>query len=122
MRILHYLRGARIVAAWIQTGAPTAPIDLVVLRSSTCLRCPMNQKTRAGGFLNWLIQTLISVRTRWRMPLYCHDRLHTCTACMCPLRIKIRVPIETVAQGIDFPAGELTKFWGECWIRREIIK
>lgn len=118
-RLLHYLRGTRIVGAWIASGATVVDEALAVQRGLVCRGCPMNRFSLKGWLIGVLVRVAVLLRRRSR---FGSKGLKTCSACGCPLAHKTRMPIEEVAKGIDFESGELLKFWENCWIRREILK
>lgn len=121
-RLFHYLRGSRIVAGWIASGGVMVSQEWAERRSDACLKCPMNRRGTFTGFIGWIALKLAELRARRRVRNRLDAGLKTCSACDCPLKTKVRMPLDEVAKGIDLLGGELAKFHEACWIRSELLK
>lgn len=122
MSIMSYLRGSRIIAAWIQAGGAAVPQEQMEQRSDVCLKCPQNRRGRFMGVVGWIAVKLAELRSRVRIKNRLDAGLYNCNMCGCPLRLKTRMPIEEVVKGLDIIGGELAKFPHPCWVRSELIK
>lgn len=125
MNLFYFFRKSpealRIIGDWVGGGAKTVPQEKAQARADTCMACPMNKpnyvlEVTAGEAL----RKLLEVRSQLKIHVRDEQRLHTCEACGCPLVPKVHAPIEHVAKGINFPAGELDRFWEHCWIKKEL--
>ena len=120
--LLHWLRGTRIIAAWIAAGAPMVSQQQAEFRSTSCLQCEFNRRQRGLKLLGRIVMGTANYRAQWRIENRLDDKLKVCAVCDCPLPHKVRMPIGDVAKGIDFAGGELLKFPVWCWIRKELVK
>lgn len=120
-RILHWIKGTRIVAAWIAAGAPMVSQQLAEERSSVCMQCPQNKPSKSLGFLGTLVIATVNLRSLMRTKNRLRSGLAVCAVCECPLPHKVTMPIDEIAKGIALDKGELLLFPDKCWIRKELV-
>lgn len=113
--------GARVLIEWLGDGATPVEIARAQARADVCLTCPENKP----GY-RWLRLTADAVRaiaeqmqTKDAMKLRVagEEKLHACAICLCPLPLKVHVPLLTILAHTD--AETLAAFPGYCWITTE---
>lgn len=113
--------GIVTLADWLgRDGKPVAK-ELSEARATQCIACP---KHGEGDFLSLftrpiadLIRRQYEERKQLKLSTSKDDTLNYCTACECPLKLKVHVPVEYIRKHIKQP--ELDKLVPECWILRE---
>lgn len=117
-RVRSIQKGVATLADWVGSGAIPVPPNVAERRAQTCISCPKNQE---GGAITDAIADAIRSQTIVKNSLGLstdfEDRLKTCSACGCNLRLKVWVPLDTIQAHTD----EATKaaFDPSCWIRNE---
>jgi len=113
--------GVKLVAEWL--GAGLRPVDhaLAEKRAAVCVGCPMN------GDPNWLqrldaavadqIKTLVEVKNDLKLSTTSDEKLLTCKACDCFLKLKVHAPIEHIKANTS--ATVKANLWAKCWILSE---
>jgi len=113
--------GAKTIAEWLGEGARPVSSDKAEERAFVCTRCPLNVPgdlstffTRAASDI--LRRQIASAREVDLVTIHDH-RLGVCSACSCPMRLKVWVPINNIRQHMtDESRAALDK---NCWIPRE---
>lgn len=116
--------GIRTLNEWVDIGAPAVPAEQSAARAGTCAQCPKNTP---GDFSSWFtkpaaegIRRLLE-RVQGKNLTTPHDaQLNVCDVCLCPMKLKVHVPLEIIKSGTsDELAGELKRV-PNCWIIREL--
>lgn len=123
VRLSYWFNGAVAIAELLgPTGVPVEH-SLAASRARTCLKCRCNVKLTWLGrlFYNFLSfaairYTLIAKKLKLRVD---GERdLGVCSACMCPLKLKVHVPITHI---VDYTNEEtMAAFHPHCWILAEM--
>lgn len=113
--------GVKVLLDWIGEGAEAVQLPQSERRASICAACPMNQP---GGLESWftepasaLIRKQLSIKNDLNLSTSHDDQLNVCSACLCPLRLKVHVPIRHVLSHLPAPARQ--KLVPQCWILAE---
>lgn len=113
--------GRRILVDWLGNGATPVPITVAQARANVCLGCPEN---RPGH--RWLklsadvvraIAEQMQTKDAMKMRVAGEEKLHACGICLCPLPLKVHVPLPTILAHTD--ADTLAAFPNHCWITTE---
>lgn len=122
-RAKDLVSGAKTLTEWIDSKDPAVDRDKAEARALTCSTCPRNE---GGDLTAWftvpaaeLIKRQIE-RAQDRNLSTIHDqKLHLCTACHCPLKLKVHVPIEWIVKRLTPEQTEKLKSVPNCWIIAE---
>lgn len=113
--------GGRILVDWLGEGAVPVNIALAQARANVCLSCPENKEGH-----RWLKLTSDTVRAiaeqlqakeAMKLRVIDEERLYSCGICLCPLSLKIHVPLDTILKHTDDET--LNRFPAACWIPTE---
>jgi len=114
--------GVRTLVEWLGTGAETVDISIAQARANVCLGCPENREGH-----RWLKLSADAVRAiaeqmqakdAMKLRVIDEEKLHACARCLCPLPLKVWVPISTISHGTDDET--LNSFPPFCWVKNEI--
>lgn len=116
--------GIRTINEWVDAGAPSVPADKSTARAAVCVACPKNGQ---GDFSSWFtkpaaegIRRLLE-RTKDKNLVTPHDdKLNVCNICLCPMRLKVHMPIEVIRNGTDDETVTGLRQAPACWIVREL--
>ncbi len=118
----HVADGANILVDWLGDGAVPVSIELAQARAEVCATCPENRKGH-----KWLQLTSEKVRAiaeqmqakdSMRLRVYGEERLHACAVCLCPLPLKVHVPLSTILAHTD--DATIRAFPKTCWVPNEL--
>jgi len=112
--------GASTIVEWIASGAEAVPQELANKRAEICTTCPMNDTGDWTRLFTVHAQNAImfalNQRRDWKLSTPFDDRLHVCSACSCPLKLKVHMPLERILAKLPKQSfGSLAEF---CWIRK----
>lgn len=114
-RVRNDVRGARVLAEWLGAGGQPVDRQLAESRARVCMACPLNRPKRAiEAKIAAGIREHEEMRNRTSLKLPGEERLHTCNACGCYLKLKVWVPMKhllTTSSPDQFPSN--------CWMHRE---
>ena len=119
-RVLSIANGARTLGRWLGEGHhPVSPEDANA-RAKVCEACPLNQPgdwfDRVTGAVADFVREEITAKSAMNLRVSNEDKLGTCQACGCNLRLKVWVPISTITGRT--PPEEFDELSETCWIRR----
>lgn len=118
--------GAKTIVSWMDDGAPAVSQEIANRRAAICTggadpekKCPMNG---AGDLLAYFtvpatnaIKAQIERKKEMKLETPGDDHLGVCTACDCPLKLKVWMPMDRILSKMPKDAYErLAPF---CWIR-----
>lgn len=90
-------RGLEVIKNWLGEGGTVVHEILAQKRANICLACPCNQK---GSILKAAfaeaVRFHLEVKNQLGIRVQGEKSLGECSVCMCQLRLKVHVPIETV--------------------------
>lgn len=113
--------GSEVIVEWIASGAEAVPQEQANRRAEICSRCPLNEQ---GGWERWFtlpvsnaIRTALGHKKEFKLETPFDDKLHTCTACSCPMALKVFVPFEKFYPKMSQSQRDaLNKENPTCWI------
>lgn len=112
--------GAKTLVNWIASGAEAVPVELAERRAAICADCPKNDKGDWTRFFSVptsnAIRAALEARKGMNLSTSLDDRLNVCTACGCPLKLKIHMPLERILKETD--AQTIAAFDPRCWITK----
>lgn len=117
--------GAALLFEWQEQGMPHVAQELAESRAETCSKCPRNEKHKN---LTDIFTVPVAAQLKKKMEKLSEMNLKTkhdaelavCSACACPLRTKVWVPIELIAKRLK---PEVKKDLHEsCWIPLESLR
>ncbi len=113
--------GAKTIAGWLGEGAIPVSAEKAEERAFVCTRCPLNVPgdlstffTRAASDL--LRHQIAAAREVDLVTIHDH-RLGVCSACSCPMRLKVWVPIGNITKNMTDESREALD--PKCWISNE---
>lgn len=126
--------GAETLVQWIADGAEAVSPELSESRANVCAHgmpegkpCPKNSAGTQGSMdlLSFFtrpaaeaIRRTIQRKNEMSLTTKHDEALGVCTACDCPLQLKVHLKIEAIAQKLS-PAVR-SEFPEHCWIRKEL--
>lgn len=113
--------GTAALAEWLgEGGQPVAP-ELAEGRAVICATCPQNT---LGDFTRWFtvpasegIRKLVEARTDLKLATSQDDKLGVCEACLCPLKLKVHVPMANIEKHLTEDVR--TRLDPRCWMLKE---
>lgn len=117
--------GAATLLEWEEAGLPHVEQAQADARAATCASCPKNDPTKKlTDYFTVPLAEMIKKRMERLNDLDLKtpsdDKLQTCSACYCPLRTKIWMPIELVVKRLNAEdKSELNRDNPRCWILAE---
>ena len=118
------LAGAINKAQLLKDMMESDPVGIALAgqRASVCVQCPMNRKADWKAILAApafaLVRAMMAAKSVEGVTTQYDEKLETCSACDCPLAVKILYPIEMIKKHTT--PEQLAKFHPSCWIRSEL--
>lgn len=122
--------GANTLKDWFGAGMKPVPAEVSTERGNICAgdpndpttRCPKNQPGDWTSFFTVPASEFIRRQMNKRDEIHASTPfdpwLNVCTACYCPLKLKVHTPIEHIkARMPDFVKADLDP---RCWVLREM--
>jgi hypothetical protein len=109
-------QGTAIVLDWLTSGGKPVAQELADSRSKICAGCPKNVPgdwyTTAPAEL---IRATLSARSDLKLETPYDDKLQSCEACRCLLKLKCFCPLDHILKGTK--AEIMDEFPPACWIK-----
>ena len=116
--------GIKTLAEWLDSGTPAVAPELSESRAATCAACPLNG---SGDLGQWFVTPTANAikkqveRLQERKLTTSNDeKLNICTACLCPLKLKVHAPIEIIKNHSVDSALDKMRTAPACWVIKEI--
>lgn len=113
--------GLRVMREWWGDGGLPVEQEKAESRAAICETCPNNIKTGWWGKLTKPIASKIKehmqVKSKLEISVPSEDKLGICSACDCPLVLKVHSPIAYIAENTT--PEVLEKLAPQCWILAE---
>lgn len=113
--------GVKPLVEWLASGAEAVPLPTSNERARICSDCPQNGH---GDFTKWFtmpvteaIRAELNRRRDFNLTTPYDTRLGVCEACLCPLKLKVHMPIDIIRSKMD-PDTRAT-LDPRCWINNE---
>jgi len=123
-RAKDLIAGAKSLVEWIDSGADPVSPEHALSRAIICSGCSLNS---SGDLTKWftipaaeLIKRQVERMQVRKLTTPRDDLLNLCTACHCPLKLKVHVPIEWIEKRITISQVALMKGNPLCWIVKEL--
>lgn len=120
-RLQKLAAGARVQLEWILSKEDAVPADVANARAAVCATCPMNESGDWTSFftvpISEAIRAAMAQRKGWELSTPYDDKLHVCSACLCPLPLKMHMPIDRILSRL--PEESKAALHPECWIKKE---
>lgn len=114
--------GVAVLLDWLGTSGRAVDPLLAERRAAVCATCPKNDggdwKAYFTGPISEKIRTQLEMRNDLALKTSHDDKLTVCSACDCPLRLKVFVPFEYIAKHIS--EDTKTRLDPRCWILSEL--
>jgi hypothetical protein len=112
---------AKPLVKWITSADEAVPQEQSNKRAAVCVACPLNEKGDWKRFFtvpaSEAIQAALSVRMGMKLSTDYDDKLSVCTACSCPLKLKVHMKLAEIVKDLD--QGSRDNLDKDCWIRQE---
>lgn len=116
--IKHVAAGVAVLLEWLGNGAKPVDVALAESRAATCADCPKND---GGDFTRYFtepiankIRTQLEIRGDLQLRTPHDEQLTVCSACSCPLKLKVWVPMQHIMANQS--EDTKTKLDPRCWI------
>lgn len=121
-RSRNVVAGAEAIVDWIASGAEAVGSDLAHQRAATCASCPLNERIHSWSdiFTHAVsagIRSALNWRDQWNLKTPDDEKLGVCSACSCPLKLKIWMPLDRILSKI--PPESKDALHPACWILSE---
>lgn len=112
--------GAETIVETVTKKEAVSP-ELSSQRASVCVRCPLNEK---GDLLRFFtvpaseaIRKAFGMFNSQDLKTPYDDQLGTCSACNCPMKLKVHFPKDRIMKNI--PQADYDALHADCWLRKE---
>lgn len=114
--------GAALLMEWEESGLPPVVRELAETRAGICADCPKNEKGKSLS--EWFTVPVADMARRRFQRLHelnlttaSDAELNVCTACLCPLKLKVHSPGELILKRLKpEQRAELNQSNPRCWI------
>lgn len=114
--------GAATINDWLGAGGKPVAAPLALARAQVCVKCPKNQPGDLLSFFTQpaadLIKKMMARKQEMQLSTPLDEQLNVCSACYCPLRLKVWCPIEHIKARM--PEAVKVELAPECWVLSEI--
>ena len=114
-------QGVRSLNDWFDSKEPAVAATLSQQRAEVCAKCPVNGQ---GGLEEWftkpaseIIKRQVARASERNLKTTVDDNLNVCTACLCPLRLLVHVPLDFKLAHMGEETRKALDY--NCWILRE---
>ena len=114
--------GTGLLVDWLGSGGNAVAPDLASQRALVCCGCPLNSR---APLTDWFtvpasegIRKELSRRSDLKLATAVDDQLGTCTACICPLKLKVHCPADYIQAHLK-PAVK-AQLDPRCWMLSEL--
>lgn len=121
-RLTNVAAGAEVIVEWLDDGAEAVHPTIADKRAEVCVGCPLNGK---GGLEKWFtvpasegIRRALNSRREMKLGTSHDDLLGVCEACLCPLKLKVHIPLERIKRKLS--QAVITQLHPKCWITNEM--
>ena len=116
--------GAKTLDEYLESNEPPVSPELSTHRAIICSKCPLNSPE---DLTKWFtvpaaeyIRRKIGKAQSRNMTTPRDDELNLCTACHCPLKLKVHIPIEWIGKRLGNDKLAKMRKGKDCWIIAEM--
>lgn len=110
--------GAALLLEWEESGLPPVPAELSVKRAATCEGCPKNDPGGLSKYFTEPVSEKVQKRLgrlhQMNLATPSDAKLHVCSACLCPLKLKVHCPMELIQKRLK--PEQRAELDPRCWI------
>ena len=114
--------GAALLMDWEESGQPPVEPALAESRAVVCVTCPLNSKEELSAWFTLPLSSAIKSRLArlhaMNLTTPYDEKLNVCSACLCPLRLKIWTPVELIRKRLK--PEVMAALHPKCWILPEV--
>ena len=115
--------GAMLLTDWLGSGAKPVEPELAEKRAGVCSSCPKNS---GGDWTKYFtqpvaerIKAMLQIKHDLELKTSLDEKLTVCSACDCPLPLKVWCPITTINQRLS--SDDRARLDSKCWVLSESI-
>lgn len=122
-RARELVAGAKTLLEWDDSGEPPVPPEQALSRARVCAACPLNDPSDLTAWFTVpaaeLIQRRVERFAARKLVTPQDEHLNLCTACHCPLKLKVHIPLAWITKRLSPEQKEKLKGGKNCWILSE---
>lgn len=122
-RVKEMVAGAKTLLEWRASGELPVSPELAEKRAAVCAECPLNSDK---DWTSWftvpaaeLIRKQVEEAHDLGLKTSLDEKLHCCTACHCPLQVKVWPAIEWITKRLTPDQMTRLRSGKNCWILSE---
>lgn len=117
------ITGIKTLTDWLGSGGKPVPHEFAEHRASICATCPKNAQGSLSSFFtedaSEVIRRQLAIRNDMELSTTHDEKLGVCSACSCPLKLKVHAPLNHIMANLkDSARVNLEK---RCWILHEQV-
>lgn len=113
--------GALVLVEWVKSKEEAVPKEKSAARAQICARCTLNEQGDWSSFFTVAVSEKIREELQraraWDLTTEFDEKLKVCSACSCPLPLKVHIPIDRILSRI--PEESKADLDPDCWILAE---
>lgn len=116
-----------MLVEWLASGAEAVPQEQATGRGQVCAGCSLNEPGDLSNFFtraaSEAIRKALNTRREWKLETALDKKLGVCGACLCPLKLKVHLPIDRILakilpESLDYIRANAPG----CWLLKETPK
>lgn len=114
--------GVRTLTDWVGHGQQPVPQAVADRRASICVTCSLNDTKSNNPLTNSVSEAIhkqMELKEHINLRTSMDDKLGTCKACLCPLKLKVWTPIKFIEEHTD--REMILELATNCWITAELV-
>lgn len=119
-RARNVVAGSQILVDWIQEGQPVVAQEVANRRGEICAACPKNGKGGLEAYFTVPVSNAIRHELERKQGMNLKtpsdDSVNVCTACSCPIPLKLWVPLENILPKLK--PDQKAALDPSCWITK----
>jgi hypothetical protein len=116
--------GVKTLNEWLDSGEPAVEQAVADKRAATCVACPLNS---SAPLTDWFTKPAAEALRRQLERVQDRNlatpddaKLGTCTACYCPMRLKVWTPLKFIVPHLATDVIAALQGGNHCWILSEM--